>query len=85
MKVITTKLKRYKVVWYFITIPFAPIFIILGVLVRVGEILEDLLGFFDKIRTSLVYKIANILKFESIAKKQYKNNPDKFKRKKRFQ
>lgn len=78
MKVITTKLKRYKIVWWITTFPFIPILLIFGLLWKIGEFAEGIANLIAGFRTDIVYKIADILKFEEEAKKQYGVNPDKF-------
>ena len=83
MKVITTKLKRYRAVCYIICIIFSPITIPTAILFRISEILsnvlEDIWDIIYNFRYKVICKVADVFKFEEIARQQREINKDKFK------
>lgn len=79
MKVITTKLKRYKIVAYVVSIVFLPIRLPMMLLIKLGEYSEKLLDIIDNFCWGIIYKISDVFKFEEIARQQYETNKEKFK------
>ncbi|HCL4455059.1 TPA: hypothetical protein N2D10_003085 [Clostridium botulinum] len=79
MKVITTKLKRYKIVAYIVSIIFLPIRLPMMLLIILGEFSEKLLDVIDRVCWRTLDKIVKIFKFDEIARKQWGINKEKFK------
>ncbi|NCI19909.1 hypothetical protein EJM73_08345 [Clostridium botulinum] len=79
MKVITTKLKRYKIVAYIVSIIFLPIRLPMMLLIILGEFSEKLLDVIDGVCWRTLDKIVKIFKFDEIARKQWGINKEKFK------
>ena len=79
MKYITTKLKRYKFLCVVMSVIFLPIRLPLYLIVVLGEVANKIFNKVDCFGMKIIHSIADILKFEEIAKKQYEINKEKFK------
>lgn len=79
MKVITTKLKRYKIVRWILEILILPIRLPVFALFKIGEVADKVLDFIDDLTHKFMHKIDKTFKFEEAAREQYKTNKDKFK------
>lgn len=56
-----------------------PIRLPLFLLIKLGEITDKILDIIDDFVWKIIHKIADIFKFEEIAKEQYETNKEKFK------
>lgn len=79
MKYITTKLKRYKVVIWSLTIISLPVRFPLFIVYKIGKVSEKLLEAIDSLLYKILERIVKVFKFDDAARKQYKVNKDKFK------
>jgi hypothetical protein len=80
MLVITSKLKRVKILrWAFIII-LSPIQLTLYGISWLGELAEDMAYKVNGLYFKVEGKIAKKFKWDDVAKEQKKVNPDKFKR-----
>jgi hypothetical protein len=80
MKVITTKLRRFKVVNYIVSIVLIPVRFPISLAFKLVES-ENLGKAMDKVSMfgyRMIEKISEMFKFEETARKQYETNPDKF-------
>ena len=79
MKLKTTKLKRYIVIYVILNILMLPVRLSLFIIYKIGEFAGDGLDLSDDLGYKFMNWIVRIFKFEEIAKEQYKINKDKFK------
>jgi hypothetical protein len=79
MKVITTKLKRYKTVCWILNILLFPIRLPVFALFKIGEVADKVLDFIDELAHKFMHKVDKTFKFEETAREQYKTNKSKFK------
>jgi hypothetical protein len=71
MKSITRKLKRYKILYFVLSIVFLPIRIPLILFILLGDFLEEVLGCIDCHVYKTMDKIAEVFKWDEIAEKKY--------------
>lgn len=80
MLYITTKLKRVRYLRTITAILLFPLRLPLFLLYYIGKLAEEADGFlFQNSYNSLENFLVKYLKWNEVAKKQYKQNPDKFK------
>lgn len=79
MKVITTKLKRYKIISLFLNTLMFPVRLPFFILLVSGEFSDKVLDYVNGLEFKFISWIVKIFKFEEIAREQYKINKDKFK------
>lgn len=81
MKVVTMRLRRYKIIHYILNIIVFPIRFPIFLLYSLEELrlFEKLLELMDKILRNILERISVRFKFEDEAFRQKKINPDKFK------
>ena len=79
MKVITSKLKRYKIVYWVLNILMLPIRLPIYIIFKIGELAEKGLDITDRFAYKIIDWIIKTFKFDEVAKEQYKTNKEKFK------
>lgn len=81
MKVVTMRLRRYKIIYYILNIIIFPIRFPIFLFYSLEELrlFEKLLELMDKILRNILERISVRFKFEEEAFRQKEINPDKFK------